>query len=346
MNIKQIITAIFIISASFSCSNAKKERKAGTEENKIPVRVMTVKKEIIPRSVEYPVELIADKEVYYAPASPGRIHCIYVNVGDRIRKGQLLVEMDNTSLIQAKTQLKKAENDYIRAKELRKTESISRQAFEAAETAYHIAAANFDFLKENTKMSAPFDGIVTGKFYENGEMFSSAPNTKAGKAAIISIEKIDPIKAHVYITEQFFPNIKKDIGIELTTSLYPGKKFNGKVKIVYPTIDPQSRTFALELVIPNKEEKLRPGMTGSIKLNLSESEAMIVPSLSVLKLQGSNVRYVFVVREGKAKLVNVKTGRRFEDEVEIISDEIKEGDRLVIYGQARLKEGSPVYIAQ
>ena len=110
--------------------------------------------------------------MYYAPAATGRIEKIYVEVGDRIKKGQLLVEMDRTQLVQAEVQLKNLETEYNRAVQLNETGSISKQAYDAAVTQYEVAKANVDFLKENTKMLAPFDGIVTGKYFENGEPLS------------------------------------------------------------------------------------------------------------------------------------------------------------------------------
>lgn len=128
--------------------------------------------------------------MYYAPAATGRIEKIYVKVGDRIKKGQLLVEMDRTQLVQAEVQLKNLETEYNRAVQLNETGSISKQAYDAAVTQYEVAKANVDFLKENTKMLAPFDGIVTGKYFENGELYTGAAFGGASKPSIIATEKI------------------------------------------------------------------------------------------------------------------------------------------------------------
>ena len=87
-------------------------------------------------------------------------------------------------------------------------------------------------------------------------------------------------------------------------------------------------------------------MYGTIDFFIGNTETMVVPAIAVLKLQGSNDRYVFLNKDGKAKRVNVKLGRRFEDQVELISDEIREGDELIVVGQGRLVDGSPLSITK
>lgn len=345
--IKNIILSATAIAILAGCSSKENKDTQKTEAvQAIPVKVLKLENRNIAKSVDYTANLEADEQVFYAPASPGRIEKIYVEVGDRIQKGQLLVEMDRTNLHQAEVQLKNLETEYNRAEMLNKTASISKQAYDAAVTQYEVAKSNVAFLKENTQLLAPFNGIVTGKFYENGEMYSASPVGGATKASIISVEKINPLKANVNITEQYFPIIKPGINIELKSSIYPDRTYPGKVNIVYPTIDKNSRTFTVEVKIPNDDQTLRPGMFGTIKFFIGETNTLVVPALSVLKLQGANNRYVFLNKDGKAKRVDVQIGRRFEDQLEIISSEIGEGDEIVVSGQARLVEGTPISVTK
>ena len=259
---------------------------------------------------------------------------------------QLLVEMDRTNLQQAEVQLKNLETEYNRAKMLNETQSISKQAYDAAVTQYEVAKSNVDFLKENTRMLAPFNGVVTGKYFENGEVYTGAAFGGASKPSIIAIEKINPLKAYVNLSEQYFLSVKKGTKVELKSSLYPDRIFEGQVSIVYPTIDPASRTFTVEVKIPNDDEALRPGMYGTINFFIGNTETVVVPAIAVLKLQGANDRYVFINKDGKAKRVSVNLGKRFEDKIELISDEIQEGDKLIVVGQGRVIDGSPITITQ
>lgn len=342
--IKNVILSTLAIAVLAGCSGKKDAEKDANVVEPIPVKVQKLEKEDIARTLDYTASLEADEQVYYAPAATGRIEKIYVEVGDRIKKGQLLVEMDRTQLHQAEVQLKNLETEYNRAKLLNETQSISKQAYDAAVTQYEVAKANVDFLKENTKMLAPFNGVVTGKYFENGEVYSGGAFGGASKPSIIAIEKINPLKAYVNLSEQYFLSVKKGTKVELKSSLYPDRVFNGTVSIVYPTIDPASRTFTVEIKIPNEDEALRPGMYGTINFFIGNTETVVAPAIAVLKLPGANDRYVFVNKDGKAKRVAVRLGKRFEDKIELISDEIQEGDELIVVGQGRLVDGSPLQI--
>ena len=130
----------------------------------------------------------------------------------------------------------------------------------------------------------------------------------------------------------------------ITSSLYSDETFNATVETVYPTIDQSSHTFQVKLRIPNSKELLRPGMYVNTTLALGEIDALIVPYQSVLKLQGSNNRYVYINDNGKAKYVPVTLGKRFDDKIEIFSPELSEGDELIIVGQARLIDGVKIQI--
>lgn len=344
--VKNVVLTGLTLALLASCSSKKEENQNTEVTEAVPVKVMKLEKQNIAKTLDYTATLQADEQVYYAPASTGRIGKIYVEVGDRIKKGQLLVEMDPTNFQQAEVQLKNLETEYNRAVKLNETGSISKQAYDAAVTNYEVAKSNYDFLKENTKMLAPFDGIVTGKYFENGELYTGAVAGGAAKPSIIAIEKINPLKAYVNLSEQYFLSVKKGTKVELKSSIYPDRIFEGTVNIVYPTIDPASRTFTVEVKIPNQDEALRPGMYGTINFFIGETETVVAPAIAVLKLQGANNRYVFMNQDGKAKRVEVTLGRRFEDQVEIISSEIHEGDELVVVGQGKLVDGKPLAITK
>ncbi|MEG2339138.1 MAG: efflux RND transporter periplasmic adaptor subunit [Odoribacter sp.] len=344
--IKNVILSTLAIAVFVGCSGKKTEDQTANVVQSIPVKVLKLEKQNIAKTLDYTASLQADEQVFYAPASPGRIEKINVEVGDRIKKGQRLVEMDRTNLHQAEVQLKNLETEYNRAKMLNETQSISKQAYDAAVTQYEVAKSNVAFLKENTQLLAPFNGIVTGKFFENGEMYSMSPVGGASKASVISIEKINPLKANVNITEQYFPQLKTGMEVELRSNIYPDRIYKGKVNIVYPTIDQNSRTFTVEVKIPNDDETLRPGMFGTINFFIGETNTVVVPAIAVLKLQGANNRYVFLNNNGKAKRVDITIGKRFDDQVELISSDIHEGDEIIVVGQARLVDGAAVTITK
>jgi RND family efflux transporter MFP subunit len=187
--------------------------------------------------------------------------------------------------------------------------------------------------------------VVSGKYYENGELYSGAPNTMAGKSAVVSMVQLDPLKAVVNVSEKYFPMISTGMDAMVTCDTYPGKTFEGKVMRIYPTIDPGTRTFTIEVKIGNGEGLLRPGMFSRVSMTLGEEMALVLPAVAVLKLQGSNERYVFLEENGIAQRVTVQIGKRYDDKVEVISDELTEGKHLIIKGQARLIDGDRVKVS-
>lgn len=326
-----------------SCGSKSEDNKADTKSATEKVKVITLNKSYIDRVVEYSSSLSAYEEVHMAPSTPGRIEKINVEVGDNVKKGDVVAVMDQTSLHQATVQLRNAEADYNRFDTLAKVGGVARQQYEQVKAAYDIAKSNVEFLSENTRLRAPFKGVVSGKYFEDGELYSGSP-TVGNKSAVVSLVQISPLKILVNVSEQYFPKVKKGMDVRISADIYPGKTFNGKVFRIHPTIDPASRSFVVEVEVGNGSEELRPGMFARVVFDMDRQEALLAPAISVMKLQGSDERFLFVVRDGLAKRISVKLGQRVDDNVEVLSDEITEGDALVVFGQARLLDGVAVTV--
>jgi len=199
-------------------------------------------------------------------------------------------------------------------------------------------------LEENTLLRAPYAGIITGKYFNDGELFSPTPNTPSGKAALVSLIQVDPVKVMVNLSERYLPLVNKGMKATVTTDVYPGVDFNGTVFRIHPTISVATRTFVAELTIPNKNEKLHPGMFARVNLKLGETDALIVPSIAVMQQAGTNERYVMLHENGTAKKVIVKIVTRHDDQLEISSPEIQGGEELIYAGQTKLENGDPVNV--
>jgi membrane fusion protein, multidrug efflux system len=338
-----ILTAVIFF---VSCTGKKSDDATVEKKEAEKVKVISLETTTIDNTLEFTSTLIANEEIYYAPATPGRIDKIFVEVGSRFRTGDLLFVMDQTQLHQARIQLKNLEIDMARFDTLIKTKSIPKQQYDQFKTQYDIAKTNVQFLEENSRLKAPFSGIVSGKYYENGEMFSGAPNTQVGKAAVLTLVQINPLKAMVSVSERYYPLIKQGMEVTILTDVFPDKPVSGKIVRIYPTIDQLSRTFQVEISVPNAREELRPGMFCRTKFFAGQTEALIVPSNAVLKVQGSNERFLFVEENGKARRIFVEIGQRFDDQIEIISDELKAGMKVIVSGQARLIDGVDVVIVK
>lgn len=309
------------------------------------VKTMVLEKQKIAQKIEYTASLLPYEEIHFAPAAPGRIEEIAVDVGSRVSTGDIIARMDRTQYLSANEQLQNARSNFMRMDTLYKLNSVAQAQWEAAKTAYEVAKTNVEFLKENTTLRSPINGVVTGKYFESGELYSGVPNTQAGKAAIVTLMQISPLKAKVNVSERYFPLLKPGMKAMVGVDIYADQLITAQVLKVYPTISPETRTFTVELSIPNSGEKLRPGMFARVSMDLGETNALIVPAIAVVKQEGTNNSYVFTAgNENVAHKIQVEIGTRFDDKLEVISENLKEGAQIIIAGQNKLLEGSRINI--
>jgi RND family efflux transporter MFP subunit len=315
-----------------------------TEKKARPVKVMALdyQETAVEQNVTATIE--AFEETYLSPALQGRIRSVKVEVNDHVRKGQLLVEMDRTQLDQTRLQYETLKTDLERMDTLLQYGSVTQQAYDQLKSQVETTEMVLKNLEENTLLRAPYAGVITGKYYNDGELFSPTPNTPAGKAALISMVQLNQVKVLINLSERYLPLVKPGMTARVTTEVYPGETFEGKVFRIHPTISAATRTFVTEIQIPNRHLKLVPGMFARVGLKLGETEALIVPSISVLQQSGTNERYVMLHSEGKAQRVTVQILGRHDDQLEIASSVIKGGEQLIYAGQSNLEDGDPVEI--
>lgn len=325
-------------------ADASLEAAPVAEKPVIPVKVSTLTRTKIARTIDYTATVLPFEEVNMAPSTPGRIDKIYVELGDRVKKNDKLFLMDRTQLYQLKLQLSSLSKDLSRLDTLLKSGSAKQQQYDQLKTQYDVTKTNVDFMEENTLLKSPFVGIVTGKYFENGEMYSGSPTTQSGRSAVVTLMQVNPLKVNVSISEQYYPLIHKGMKAEITADVYKNEEFTGTVFRVSPTINSGTRAFNVEIELPNKNELLKPGMFVRVSMDLGEVETFVVPANTVLVQEGTNTRFVFVERAGSAERIEVVIGKRFDDQLEIISDNLKEGDNLVTQGQSRLINGDKIEI--
>lgn len=340
------VAGLLIVGTACTSKNEKKAGTAVTEvKQAIPVKTMVVNPELITRDIDYTASLIPFEEVHLAPSAPGRIEKINVEIGDNVSKGQIVAMMDRTNLEQAKINLMNLETNYRRLDTLKKTNSISDQQYDQVNSAYNIAKTSYQFLQDNTQLKAPFSGVVSGKYFEDGEIYSGSPVASVGKPALVSIVQINQLKVLIGISASYFPLITKGLKAEVKSEIYPDLAFNGEIYKIYPTIDNATKTFTVEVKIQNSNLKLRPGMFSKIQLNLGKGNAMLVPSIALVKQTGTNDMYLFVNKNNIAQKTLVKTGRMIDDKIEILEG-ITEGDEIIVVGQNKLENLSPITIKQ
>lgn len=342
MNKLKLIATVFLIGIVFISCSKKEDNTKKNSDTAIPVDVTLVKKSSIQRDIELVGTLAAWKEANLGAQTTGRIEKIYVDEGSRVKEGDLLFEMDDTQLAQAQIQYQVAKDNYDRLKPLYETGSISQSQFDQVKAAYETAEKSYKLLLTNTQFRAPFSGVITAKKLNEGEVFLLAPGG-AGAPTVVSLMQINPLKLLVNVSEINFRDVRLNQTVEVKSSLYPNEVFKGTISRINPTINPATRTFEVEVKIPNPNEKLRPGMYVTAKINLGQVPALVVERDAILKQLGVYAYYAFVADGNTAKRRTVKIGQEFNDKIEVIEG-LKEGDNLIIKGQVRVKDGSIIDI--
>ena len=325
-----VIAALALIGCSKSATTTEQEE-----------RVEQVRTAVLqPREIEREISVSTNLQGYVtqnvAPSLTGKIEHIYCEVGDKKSKGQDLVRMDQTQYKTTKISLANLEVEKNRITQLLKTGSATQQQYDQIVTQYNSTKEQLDFLQTNTYVKAPFNGVISAKNYEDGELYSGQP--------ILVLTQIDKLKALVAIPETYFPKFKAGMKLTLTSEIYPDQTFPATVEVVYPTIDATSHTFQVKIVIPNAKNLLRPGMYVTTTIGLGKANVIVAPYQSVEKLVGANDRYVFINENGRAKRVAVELGQRFDQDIEIIAPEIVPGVELVTVGQHKLVDGVKINV--
>lgn len=322
--------------AAASCGGQQTQQQVEQRAELVETTALSMSE--ISRELEFSTTLEGWQTLNVAPSLTGRIEHIYAEVGTNVSAGSMLVRMDQNQYTTTKLTYTNLGVEMQRMESLRESGAVSEQVYDQTRLSYEQTKESLDFLEKNTFVRAPFAGVISAKNYEDGELYAGQP--------ILVLTQISALKALIAIPESYFPYVKKGMQVEISSEIYPGETFPAAIDIVYPTVDPASHTFQARLKIANGSLKLRPGMYVKTKMSMGMARAIVVPYQAVQKLTGSNDRYVFVDEAGTARRVFVKLGQRFDEDIEVISDELKEGDRLVTVGQARLVDGAKLNVTK
>lgn len=338
MNVRTIIyVAAAVMAVSCGNNNSKTAEQPQAAEVRLPnVTIMAASYKDVPQSDVYTANVEAYAKNNIAPQSPSRIQKIYVEVGDFVRAGQIVAKMDEVSLNQSKLSMANDSLEYSRIKKLYEQGGVSKSDFDAMELKYNVTRSQYQNLLENTILRSPVSGVITARNYDQGDMYGGSP--------IYVVEQITPVKLYVGISEMDYTRVKKNDTVTLTADALPGKTFTGRIARIYPTIDAATHTFTAEVNVANSDRLLRPGMYARVTVNFGSNHSIGVPDDCVVKQQGSGVRSVFVLQaDNTVKEIVVTLGRHFGTEYEILSG-VAEGDKVVVKGQASLKNGSKVNV--
>ena len=264
----------------------------------------------------------------------GRVLEYSATPGALVKAGDVLARLDvqeiNARLDQAKAVLDQAKRDFDRQKQLIASNATTRQEYDAAEARVKVATAGLteaETMLSYAKVTAPFDGVVTRKLADVGDL------AMPGKP-LLEIEAPTSLRFEADLPEAILDRVK--LGEKMPVRL--AKVIQGTVSEISPVADPVSRTFRVKLDLP-ATDGLRTGQFGRVSVPVAEVKLLLVPQSAVLKR--GQMELVFVAQHGKAALRLVKTGKGLEGRVEVLSG-LEEGEQVIVSETAKLTDGQPV----
>ena len=308
------------------------------------VESIELEKEIFNHFVSFQGSIETDKNVVIYPEIPGLLKKIHVKEGQQVTEGTLLAEISDGGLIdqldQLKLQLKLAKTTYNRQKRLWNQKIGSEIQFLQAKTNYLSLQKSVSQMNDQvtkTKITAPFDGIIDHIIADSGS------NLSPGMTPILRVVNLDQMKVAAEIPEMHLPNIQKNTSAIVSVPVL-GIQFNEVVANVGNFINPNNRSFRVEISINNENGALKPNMTVEIKVNdYKNPEAILVPIKDVLENQnGESYVYLLEVSDEandiyKVVKTFVKLGKTSDNKIEIIEG-LEVGDKIVEEGIRLIKD--------
>lgn len=306
-----------------------------------PVRVGTSQRQVLAVGT-----IRSNESVIIRPEVAGRITQIGFIEGQKIKKGQVLLQLDSSieraELVQAQAQLVLAKANYERADELVKRNAgtgraldEARAALRTGEAAVQLAQARLD----KFTLLAPFDGVLGLRKVSVGDYVS-------GGAEIVNLEMVDPLKVDFRVPELFLATLRTGQKAAITVDAMPDRKFEAEVFAIDPLVDQAGRSVVIRARIPNPDDALRPGLFARVVLTIEERKnAVFVAEQSLVPVGDQHFLFKVVDKNG-AKVVawtKVKIGERRKGEVEIIEGLVA-GDTVVTAGLLKVRDGMPVQI--
>lgn len=331
-----MLIAAFALMGCASNSTENKQTTVPVEEPAVIVKTATAELQSVNVTETYTSEIKPYKENDITPAVAGlHISKIKVDVGDHVRKGQVLVVMDQTTLKQQELNLATTEDSYNRMKPVHEAGGVSDQQMIQLENQLNLQREVVENLRKNSTILSPITGIVTARNFESGDLFAQMP--------ILHIMQINKLKVMANVSEQYYTSVKVGQPVSIEVDIFPGEVFEGKVSRINPALDAATRTFGVEITIPNGKERLRPGMYARATFSMGERENVMIPDQALQKQTGSSERYVYVIKDGVAEYRFVKDGRRVGDKIEILEG-LTAGEQVATTSFTRLISGKKVEV--
>ena len=359
------IVAAVVIGGIVPRLRAKEALQKETYDLAVPTVNVTHPKQGAPQTeIVLPGNMQAFTESPIYARTSGYLKKWYVDIGGRVKTGQLLAEIEtpevDQQLQQARSQLNTAKANYNlaqitsnRYQELKNTDSVAQQDVDNAlgserANAATVSAAEYQVkyleqLESFRKIYAPFDGIITVRNTDVGHLINSGAGSVT--AELFHIAAIHTLRVYINVPQQFSPAAKTGLSASLTLQEFPGRQFKGRLIRTANAIDLATRTLLVEVDVDNPTGELLPGAYAEVHLAVPSGAPTFILPVSALIFRAQGLQ-VGVVKDGKrAQLANIILGRDFGSEVEVVSG-LQADDQVITNPPDSLISGEEVRVGQ
>ncbi|UZR92580.1 efflux RND transporter periplasmic adaptor subunit [Chondrinema litorale] len=337
-----IVATLVIAKMDFSqAEDGQSVTTSGKENKGIFVRAMEISKETIEERLVSKGSIIPNEEVMITSESSGKVTSISFNEGDIVKKGQLLVTLDDRELV-SELEKYKHERDFLekkseREKKLNERGGISDEQYEETIRDLQTTISEIDLINtqiDKKKIRAPFSGKIGLRYISEGSYITPSD-------VIAGLVDASTIKIDFTLPEKYMAKIKTGTDIHFSVD-GTDEDFSGKIYAIEPKIDVSTRTISLRAKAQNTNGRILPGAFANITIILNRIEnTLCVPTEAIIPEM--NTKRVFLSRNGKAESVEVETGLRLPEKIQIVNG-LNEGDSVVISGILQIRNGSSLNV--
>lgn len=348
MKTKIVYSGISVIALSalmlLQACGSKSEQTTNQENEAVVISAVKAKKMSYTPELKFSGIAKANREASLSTALPGRIESLKVTKGAHVAKGQLVAELSDEMLIQAVVTYETLKTDFERVTRLLAKGSVSQVDFDHLKAKFEAAEARKNLMEKNTRLHAPFAGVIAAVYVEEGENYSLLPSGISGnmqlESGIVKLISYDPLKITISVNEKALAQIHKGQEAELRFDAFPDMIFQGKVNYIGEELSAMTHSAEVELLMKNPDLLVKPGMFAHVSLQQKPEEAVFVPINSVQRQSGTAKDFVYVVSENSARRMEVIKGAMQGDMVSVSG--LRGDETVVVSGKNRLTDGTKV----
>jgi HlyD family secretion protein len=392
----RIAIVVALAAGAAACSKSETAQARSREGTPKPVKVEAVRQQSVRRAVDVVGTLAAVDEVTISSEADGKVSRILADLGDPVKAGQVLVEIDSEKqqytyeqqqaalaralaqygaadpahlpeiertpdAMRASSDLVQATQAFNRATELFKRNLISQQALDDAQAALQSKRAIYNSALQtgknlrasiqaseaamklanrqlrDTRIRAPFDGYVQKRLVNLGELVKT-------QMPVMAIVRLDPLKVTAEIPEKMAPWISAGQSVDVRVDAYQGRAFTGKVSRISPAVNPSTRAFPFEALVPNAGAALKPGTFARVHIESGQIDTVLTLPYAALQYR-YGVNRVFVVEGSMLSMRELSVGERVGDRIEVTAG-VKAGERVAVTDVDTLADGALVTVTR